>query len=155
MLSMIYMISYFFIFVNNKLPIISFICYRNKLYPTTGAVDDYIKVLSGQGIIGQKDYIVSYSLPAQSSWTQITGGYKLELNTNLISGYNFTNKTKIDIEPTIELYTILENSFCTGLYAETKEDEEVITYNFIALNKAPNAPIDVQLKLSEVNYSEE
>lgn len=128
---------------------------RNKLYPTTGAVDDYIKVLSGQGIIGQKDYIVSYSLPAQSSWTQITGGYKLELNTNLISGYNFTNKTKIDIEPTIELYTILENSFCTGLYAETKEDEEVITYNFIALNKAPNAPIDVQLKLSEVNYSEE
>ena len=111
--------------------------------------------MSGQGIIGQKDYIVSYSLPAQSSWTQITGGYKLELNTNLISGYNFTNKTKIDIEPTIELYTILENSFCTWLYAETKEDEEVITYNFIALNKAPNAPIDVQLKLSEVNYSEE
>lgn len=128
---------------------------RNKLYPTTGAVDDYIKVLSEQGIIGQKDYIVSYSLPAQSSWTQITGGYTLEIDTDLIPGYTFTNKTKIDIEPTVELYAVLENSFCTGLYAETDEDEEVVTYNFIALNKAPNTPIDVQLKLSEVNYSEE
>lgn len=128
---------------------------RNKMLPTTGAVDNYIKALSEQGIIGQKDYIVSYSLPAQSGWTQITGGYTLEIDTDLIPGYTFTNKTKIDIEPTVELYAVLENSFCTGLYAETDENEEVVTYNFIALNKAPNTPIDVQLKLSEVNYSEE
>lgn len=128
---------------------------RNKLYPTTGAVDDYIKVLSEQGIIGQKDYIVNYSLPAQGSWTQITGGYTLEIDTSLISGYTFTNKTKIDIEPTVELYSTLERSFCTGLYAVTEENEEIITYKFVALNKAPNTPIDVQLKLSEVNYSEE
>lgn len=123
---------------------------RNKLYPTTGAVDDYIKELSKQGIIGQKDYIVSYSLPMRGSWTQIPGGYTLEIDTNLIPGYTFTNKTKIDIEPTVELYSTLERSFCTGLYAVTEENEGKITYKIVALNKTPNTLIDVQLKLSEV-----
>ena len=94
-------------------------------------------------------------MPAQGSWTQITDGYTLEIDTDLIPGYIFTNKTKIDIEPTVELYSTLERSFCTGLYAVTEENEEIITYKFVALNKAPNTPIDVQLKLSEVNYSEE
>ena len=121
---------------------------RNNKYPTVGAVEDYIDA--------GKDYIATYTLSYNNVWTQIIGGWKLELNTALIPDYNFTNKTKIDIEPTIELYSLLEKSFCTGLYVETNDEEETTSYNFIALNNQPNiaTEITIQLKLSEVNYLE-
>lgn len=130
---------------------------RNKLYPTTGAVDDYIKVLSEQGNIGSKDFIMNYNIGVQN-WTYISQNnlHYYTINTSIFDNkYTITENTKIDIEPSIELITKLEEGFCMGIYIENNMPTDIRLYvkGYEHANPSNINNINIVLKLSEVRYN--
>ena len=130
---------------------------RNKMLPTTGAVDDYIKELSEQGNIGGKDFIMNYNIGVQN-WTYIPQNnlHYYTINTSIFDNkYTITENTKIDIEPSIELITKLEEGFCMGIYIENNMPTDIRLYvkGYEHANPSNINNINIVLKLSEVRYN--
>lgn len=130
---------------------------RNKMLPTTGAVDDYIKELSEQGNIGGKDFIMNYNIGVQN-WTYISQNnlHYYTINTSIFDNkYTITENTKIDIEPSIELITKLEEGFCMGIYIENNMPTDIRLYvkGYEHANPSNINNINIVLKLSEVRYN--
>ena len=130
---------------------------RNKMLPTTGAVDDYIKALSEQGNIGGKDFIMNYNIGVQN-WTYISQNnlHYYTINASIFDNkYTITENTKIDIEPSIELITKLEEGFCMGIYIENNMPTDIRLYvkGYEHANPSNINNINIVLKLSEVRYN--
>lgn len=130
---------------------------RNKMLPTTGAVDDYIKELSEQGNIGGKDFIMNYNIGVQN-WTYISQNnlHYYTINASIFDNkYTITENTKIDIEPSIELITKLEEGFCMGIYIENNMPTDIRLYvkGYEHANPSNINNINIVLKLSEVRYN--
>jgi len=131
---------------------------RNKMLPTIGAVDDYIKELSEQGNIGGgKDFIMNYNIGVQN-WTYISQNnlHYYTINASIFDNkYTITENTKIDIEPSIELITKLEEGFCMGIYIENNMPTDIRLYvkGYEHANPSNINNINIVLKLSEVRYN--
>ena len=130
---------------------------RNKMLPTIGAVDDYIKELSERGNIGGKDFIMNYNIGVQN-WTYISQNnlHYYTINTSIFDNkYTITENTKIDIEPSIELITKLEEGFCMGIYIENNMPTDIRLYvnGYEHANPSNINNINIVLKLSEVRYN--
>ena len=130
---------------------------RNKMLPTTGAVDNYIKALSEQGNISSKDFIMNYNIGVQN-WTYISQNnlHYYTINTSIFDNkYTITENTKIDIEPNVELITKLEEGFCMGIYIENNMPTDIRLYvkGYEHANPSNINNINIVLKLSEVRYN--
>lgn len=130
---------------------------RNKMLPTIGAVDNYIRALSEQGNIGGKDFIMNYNIGVQN-WTYISQNnlHYYTINASIFDNkYTITENTKIDIEPSIELITKLEEGFCMGIYIENNMPTDIRLYvkGYEHANPSNINNINIVLKLSEVRYN--
>lgn len=91
-------------------------------------------------IVQLKAKVFSVSLPT-NRWVAVSGAY-----TQTITVSGSTTKSKIDLQPTSSVISVLINSKCTGMYVENNNGNLTV----YAVSNKPNVDITVQATICEV-----